>query len=210
VAVKTLSKALFLEELAKGKGVKAICKDYGMKTTSTIYTWRTRDKEFKKQYDKIMSSPHHKARIASHTTKKVAEEGWRERFVHKMIETGDRVMAADYAGKTMKYIMDAADPSHEDYDEKFHDMLYEQELREAVQIEDEVKRKALKENSVQMQKYLLPFLPVVGEKYSRGKENRLEASETNVFIFNPQSMQAAERQIVDVFGSKSLPAPKSD
>jgi hypothetical protein len=89
-------------------------------------------------------------------------------------------------------------------------MLYEQELREAVQIEDEVKRKALKENSVQMQKYLLPFLPVVGEKYSRGKENRLEASETNVFIFNPQSMQAAERQIVDVFGSKSLPAPKSD
>ena len=210
MAVKKLSKKVFLEELTKGKGVKEICKEYGLKTTSTVYTWRTRDEKFRKEYDKIIASPHHQARIASHTTKKHEEEGWRERFIYHMMETGDRVASADYAGKTMKFIMDASDPASDDYDEKFHDMLYEKELRDAVRIEDELFRKALVENSVQMQKFLIPFLPVVGEKYSRGKENRLEAKETNVFIFNPQSMQAAERQIVDIFGSKSLPAPNED
>lgn len=210
MALKKLSKKVFLDELVSGKGVSEICRDFGLKSTSTVYSWRRRDGEFAGEMDKIMSSPFHKTRIAAATTAKTDDEGWRERFIGKMRETKDRVISADFSGKSMKFIMDAADPTADGYDVEFHDLLYEEELRDAVRIEDEVMRRATVGNSAQAQKFLLPYLPVVGEKYFRGKENRLQSKETNVFIFNPQSMEAAQNQIIDVFGSKKLPAPNEN
>lgn len=205
MALKKLSKRVFLNELLKGKGVAVICKEYGLKSTGTPYSWRKRDEEFRKEWDKIMESPFHKTRIAATQTPTNSDHGWRERFIVKMRETNDRVAAADFAGKTVSEIMEASDSASENYDKEFANMLYEEELRDAVRIEDEVRRKALIGNSSQMQKYLLPFLPVVGEKYAKSN-GKAATGGTNIFVFSPQSMDAAQNQLKDVFGTKSIPA----
>lgn len=206
MVAKKLSKKLFLEELLSGKGVAEICRDYGYKTTGTVYSWKKRDEKFAAEWDKIMESPFHKTRVAASQSPIAGEEGWRERFISKFRETKDRVLAADFAGKSVSEIMERADPSHDNHDQQFHDMLYEEELRDAVRIEDEVMRRATVGNSAQTQKFLLPYLPVVGDKYSKGVKKEDKGGETNIFVFNPQSMEGAQRQIIDVFGAKSLPA----
>jgi len=197
-----LTRKKFIEELLKGRGIKEICRDHGYKTTSVYYKWKSSYPEFKAEAEKILASPVHVARIAAAQTPKVAEHSWREQYINHFRETRDRVAAADRCGKTMMEIMEAATPGSDGYDEEFHNLVTEEELREAVTVEDELKRKAVVENSVTMQKWILPFLPVVGKKYYRGAENRLKVEETNntVVFFQQEGVANAKKLLDDMFG----------
>jgi hypothetical protein len=201
----SLTKKLFLEELARGRGIKEVCRDYGYKSTSLYYKWKAADESFKNSAEKILASPLHVSRIAASQASKVSGDSWREEYINSWMATGDRVVSADKCGKTMTEIIHAVDPNHPDFDETFYNMVREQELREAVLVEDELKRKAVVENSVQMQKWIIPYMPVVGDKYYRGAENRLKVKEeTNntVVFFQPDGVKGASKLLKEMFGDK--------
>lgn len=202
---KKLTRRVFLQELTQGRGIKEIFRDYGYKSPSLYYKWKDRYPEFKEEAEKILASPHHKSRIAASQTIATSGVSWRDQYIDTWRKTGDRVMAADVCGKEMTEILNAVDATHPDYDEKFYNMVREQELREAVLVEDELKRKAIVENSVQMQKWIIPYMPVVGDKYYRGAENRLKVKdETNntVVFFQPDGVQGAKKMLEQFFGRK--------
>lgn len=202
-----LTRERFIEELLRGKGIKAICREYGYKTTSVYYKWKSKYPEFKEQAEKIIASPGHQARIKDTQSSWVEGTSWRESYINKFRETRSRTVAADYAGKTITEIMNFCDPTHDDFDEDFYNMVREEELREAVMVEDELKNKAIIENSVQMQKWIIPFMPVVGEKYYRGAENRLKVKEgdtTNVVFFQTDGLQAGRKLLEDMFGREEI------
>jgi hypothetical protein len=199
---KKLTRTSFIEELLKGKGVMAICREYGYKSASQVYKWKKQFPEFAKEMEKIMSSPLHAERIrASQTSKKATEETWRDHYFNTYRTTKDRVAAADAAGKTVTYTMHACDPSHPDFDAPFAERNNEEMLREAYQVEDDLKRKAVVENSLGMQKWIIEYLPVVGDKYSRGYRNKLEVKEqTNVLMFTNEGIAAKAKLLNDMYG----------
>lgn len=198
-----LTRKKIIEELLRGRGVNEIFRDHGYKSPSIFYKWKAKYPEFKAEVEKILASPVHQARIAAYQSPKVSEETWREQYINHFRETRNRVQAADRCGKTVTFIINASDPSHPDFDEEFYNMVREEELREAVLVEDELKRKAVVENSVQMQKWIIPFLPVVGEKYYRGAENRLRVKEethNTVVFFQPDGVHSAQKLLSEMFG----------
>jgi hypothetical protein len=197
-----LTKKRFLEELLRGRGVAEICRDYGYKSTSVYYNWKAKDDEFKQNAEKILASPMHVARINAAQTPRMKEDSWREQYINKYRETRSRTVAADFVGKTLTDVVNSSDPSHEDFDQEFYELVREQELRDAVTVEDELLRKSVVENSVQMQKWIIPFLPVVGEKYYRGAENRLKVQEQNQvnIFFQPDGVKQAQKLLEDMFG----------
>ena len=197
-----LTRKKFVEELLRGRGINEIMRDHGYKSASMYYKWKNKYPEFKEQCEKILSSPLHESRIAASQSKKIAPASWREQYINKFRESRSRTIAADYCGKSVTEIMQACDPSHENFDEDFFNLVREEELRDAVTVEDELKRKAVVENSVQMQKWIIPFLPVVGEKYYRGAENRLKSEgdkQVNIF-FGAEGVDGAKKLLEQMFG----------
>lgn len=202
-----LTKRAVLEGLSLGKGIKRIHRDYGYKSCSSFYRWKETDAEFAAEVDKIMSSPMHRERIAA--TQSRADDRtilWIDRYFEELRNSRDRVAAADASGKSITYTINACDPTHPEYHEDFATRMREEMLREAVGVEDEVKKKATIENSVQMQKWILPYLPVVGEKYYRGAENRLKKVEENntVIFFQDKGIQNAQKLLDNMFGEKDI------
>lgn len=197
-----LTKKRFLDELLRGRGVMEICRDHGYKSASVYYNWKAKDEDFKEKAEKILASPMHVARIAASQTPQLTEESWREQYINKYRETRSRTIAADSVGKTLTEVVNSCDPTHDDFDQDFYDLVREQELRDAVTVEDELLRKSVVENSVQMQKWIIPFLPVVGEKYYRGAENRLKVQEQNQvnIFFQPDGIKGATKLLEDMFG----------
>ena len=203
-----LTKGAFLEALRLGKGVKQICREYGYKSTSTPHRWRQKDPEFKAAWDKILDSPMHRERI-SLTNSRVGETTgvlWIDSYFEEFRSGRDRVAAADAAGKTVTFTINACDPTSPEYDEVFAVRMREEMLREAVGVEDELKKKATIENSVQMQKWIIPYLPVVGEKYYRGAENRLKKTEEHktVVFFQDGGLKSATKLLNGMFGEKEI------
>lgn len=200
---KQLTRKSFLEELSRGRGIKEIFRDYGYKSCSLYYKWKSKHPEFKDAAEKILASPKHKARILESQTAKGDPESWRVMYINKFREQRDRVLAADYAGKTITQIVNYTDAKHDDFDEEFYNMVREEELREAITVEDELKRKAVVENSLQMQKWIIPFLPVVGDKYYRGAENRLtkvKEEHNTVVFFQPDGVKSSQKLLETMFG----------
>jgi hypothetical protein len=203
---ENLTRKKFVEELLKGRGINEIMRDHGYKSASMYYKWKAKYPDFKERCEKILSSPTHLARIAAAQSPKIAEESWREQYINKYRETRSRTIAADFCGKTITDIMQACDPLSDTYDEGFLNLVREEELRDAVTVEDELKRKAVVENSVQMQKWIIPFLPVVGEKYYRGAENRLKSEgdkQVNIF-FGAEGVDGAKKLLQDMFGREEI------
>ena len=159
---KKLVRSVFIEELLKGKGILAICREYGYKSASQVYKWKKQYPEFAKEMERILASPLHAERIrSSQTSKKTKNETWIDHYFSTYCTTKDRVAAADSAGKSVTFTMNACDSSHPDFDAEFAERNNEEMLREAYQIEDDLKRKAVVENLVGMQKWILPYLPWV-------------------------------------------------
>jgi transposase-like protein len=199
-----LSKEKFIRELLNGRGINEICRDHGYKSASVYYRWKKQDTKFAEEAEKILASPLHAQRIAAAQSPKLDPLTWREQYINKYRETRNRTVAADFVGKTITFVINASDPSHDDFDEEFYTMIREQELRDAVTVEDELLRKSVVENSVQMQKWILPYLPVVGEKYYRGAENRLKVKEgdnNTVIFFSPDGIQSGKKLLESMFGS---------
>jgi hypothetical protein len=199
---KNLTREKFVRELLKGRGINEIFRDHGYKSASVYYKWKTKYPDFKEQCEKILAGPIHRARISAAQTPKINEGSWREQYINKFRETRSRTLAADFCGKTVTEILAACDPLHDSFDEEFFNLVRDEELRDAVTVEDELKRKAVVENSVGMQKWILPFLPVVGEKYYKGAENRLkQAEQKNVNIFfGAEGVSGAKKLLEDMFG----------
>ena len=198
-----LSKEKFIRELLAGRGINAICRDHGYKSSTIFYRFKKEDDKFKEEAEKILASPHHVQRSSAAQSPKIEEKSWREQYINKYRETRLRSAAADFVGKSLTFIINACDPTHDDFDEKFYVVVREQELRDATTIEDELMRKSVVENSVQMQKWIIPFLPVVGEKYYKGAENRLSVKEgdnNTIIFFSPEGVQEAKKLLGDMFG----------
>ena len=198
---KKLTKGRFLRELEQGYSIKRICKDWGYKSQSTIYTWRRNDKDFDEAVAKILRSPSHRERMDAITRPKESEGNWQDRFFTKLRETKDRVLACDAAEISVMKMLSLMDPESEDYDLEFRLKYDEEVARDSLQIEDEVKKKALIENSLQTQKYLLPNLPIVGEKYTRGYQNRLRQidNQNNVLVISGDGVDGAKRILGELF-----------
>lgn len=201
-----LSKEKFTRELLSGRGINEICRDYGYKSASIYYKWKKQDEKFKLEAEKILDSPVHRTRIAAAQSPRISEDTWREQYVNKSRETRSRTIAADFCGKTITEVMAACDPTSEDFDEVFFNLVREEDLRDAVTVEDELKRKAVVENSVQMQKWIIPYLPVVGEKYYRGAEGRLksEGDKTVNVFFGSDGVQGAQKLLKEMFGREEI------
>ncbi len=200
-----LSREKVIRELLNGRGVNEIFRDHGYKSTSSYYKWKAAYPDFKQRVEQILKSPTHKARIAASQSPKIDEKTWREQYINKFRETKSRTISADFCGKEMVEIMEACDPLHDNFDEKFFNLVREEQLRDAVTVEDELMRKAVVENSVSMQKWIIPFLPVVGEKYYRGAENRLkkeDQQQVNIF-FGTEGVTAAKKLLNDMFGQET-------
>ena len=203
VRTKKLTKGRFLRELETGLSIKKICKDWGYKSQSTIYTWRRSDKEFDEAVAKILRSPLHRERMDAFTKKRDSEGNWQDRFFTKLRETKDRVLACDAAEISVMKFMSLVDPEGEEYDLEFKLRYDEEVARDSFQIEDEVKKKALIDNSLQTQKYLLPNLPIVGERYARGYQNRLKQidAQNNVLVISGDGIDGAKRILGELFGN---------
>lgn len=203
---KKLSKTRFLRELQQGFSIKEICRQWGYKSTGTIYTWRRKDAEFDAAVQKCLASPVHRERLDSVTRPKNSEGNWQDRFFTKLRETKDRVLACDSAEISVMKMLSLLNPKSDEYDLQFK-LKYEEEVaRDSLQIEDEVKKKALIDNSLQTQMYLLPNLPIVGERYERGHRNRLRQVEAqnNVLVITGDGIDGAKRLLQDLFGTKEV------
>jgi len=210
---KKLVRTIFLEELLKGKGVMEVCREYGYKSASQVYKWKKQFPEFGKEMEKILASPLHAERIRASQTAKGKEETWIDHYFNIYRTTKDRVAAADssvpesLSTSPVTYIMNACDPTHGDFNQEFANRNHEEMLREAVQVEDDLRRKAVVENSVNMQKWIIPFMEEkIGSKYSRGYRNKLQAEKetTNVLVFSSEGLAAASKLLEDMFGNRII------
>ena len=199
---RKMTKATFVEELSKGKSILGICKEFGYVGTATIYKWRRKDERFDQTVTRILESPVHVERLRNNGKKPERKtDTWIDIYFAELRAKKDRVRAADLAGKTITFIMNACNTEHEDFCQEFADRQYEENARDALQIEDEVKKKALLENSLNTQKFLLPYLPVVGESYKK-VGGRLEEKHQNVFIFSKEGMEGASTMLQGMFGKE--------
>ena len=203
---KKLTKSRFLRELEQGYSIKNICKQWGYKSQSTIYTWRRNDSEFDEAVAKILRSPLHRERLDAYTKKRDSEGNWQDRFFTKLRETKDRVLACDAAEISVIRFLDLVNPESDEYDLQFKLKYDEEVARDSLQIEDEVKKKALIDNSLQTQKYLLPNLPIVGERYARGYQNRLKQidAQNNILVINGEGIDGAARFLKELFGTRQV------
>lgn len=198
-----LSKARFLRELEQGFSIKNICRQWGYKSQSTIYSWRRADKKFDAAVAKILQSPVHRERLNALTTSKTSEGNWQNRFFTKLRETKDRVLSCDAAEISVMRFMALVNPESDAYDIDFKLRYDEEIMRDSVSIEDEVKKKALIENSLQTQMYLLPYLPGVGEKYAKGPGGRLRQidAQNNILVISGDGIDGAARFMRELFGA---------
>jgi hypothetical protein len=136
-----------------------------------------------------------------------SEGNWQDRFFTKLRETKDRVLACDAAEISVMKFLDLVNPESDEYDLQFFKLKYDEEIaRDSLQIEDEVKKKALIDNSLQTQKYLLPNLPIVGERYARGVQNRLKQidAQNNILVINGEGIDGAARFLKELFGTRQV------
>ena len=201
-----LTKYRFLRELELGYSIKNICRQWGYKSQSTIYTWRRKDKEFDASVAKILKSPMHRERMDALTRPRDSEGNWEDRFFTKLRETKDRVLACDAAEISIIKLLALIDPESDEYSLQFKLKYDEEVMRDSIQIEDEVKKSALIENSIQTQKYLLPFLPGIGEKYDKGPGGRLRQidAQNNILVISGDGIDGAARFLKDLFGPRKV------
>lgn len=201
---RKLSKGRFLRELKHGFSIKEICRQWGYKSQSTIYTWRRNDEKFDEEVKKVLASPVHRERLDAFTKPKSEEGNWQDHFFTKLRETKDRVLACDAAEISVMKFLELVDETSDSYDLQFRLKYDEEVARDSIQIEDEVKKKALIENSLQTQKYLLPNLPIVGERYARGYQNRLRQvdAQNNILVITGDGIDGAKGILQSLFGSK--------
>ncbi len=227
-----LSKKYFLEELAKGKTPQAIFREAGLSTTSTYYNWKRKDKKFRLACEKILGERrkgykdrrYKAARAGALETIEstgradgwIKRSGhgskWQEVFIREYELTKDRVRAADKAGKDVSFVLKSIDPENPYYNPKFAKKYKEMEIRDAVSVEDEAKKKALVHGSESMQKFLLPTLPIVGEKYKKIAD-RESVGDINIYslIFTDKASREADKQVREILGNiRQLPTASSE
>jgi hypothetical protein len=130
-----------------------------------------------------------------------SEGNWQDRFFTKLRETKDRVLACDSAEISIIRFLSLVDPESDEYDLQFKLKYDEEVMRDSISIEDEVKKKALIDNSIRTQMYLLPYLPGVGEKYAKvnGKLRQIDA-QNNILVISGDGIDGAARFLKDLFG----------
>jgi hypothetical protein len=196
---RKLDKDVFLAELLKGKTRNQVFREYGRTNCSSVYKWCDRDPVFKAAYRKIMDerkAPQAPEAVESDNPEEVLAS-WKERFLFYFGKSDDRINGAERAGVMLSEVFETLDKNSPKYDEDFALAFREIELKQAVRIEDDMRRKALVESKDDTQKFLLPTLPIIGEKYRKGTK---EVPQQNflAITFTHAGHEQAERQLLKV------------
>ncbi len=170
---QVLTKPIILTALEEGKTIRQVQREYRL-GPNLVRQWRIKDPEFDAKVREILSDKDRKRRLKRLNEVKGTDgvligtaATWKEVFLQYYRDKVDRVRAADRAGQTVMHIMNCLDPDHDDFDELLAAEVQEIELRHALMVEDSAMRKGVLEERESMQKFLLPNLPVVGDKYAR-------------------------------------------
>jgi|GEM_PF-6014639 len=197
-----IDKDLFLAELLKGKSMKQTLREFGRRNTALVYKWKKADPVFAEAYDRIMD-----ARRRPEETKDGGKaEGnwadWKEKFLFYFNKTDDRINAADRAGIKLSQVFETMDKEAPQYDENFTLRFREVELKQAVRIEDDMRRKALVESKDDAQKFLLPTLPIIGDKYKKGSFKEAPQQNFLAITFTHAGIERAERSLLKVLNPR--------
>jgi hypothetical protein len=186
----------FLALLAKGYGILAASKKIGA-SRGSYYNWKKLDPEFAAAADRIVSDPVHQKRILSKSGKAnmSVDMNWQGKFIAMYRQTGDKVEAAQTAGKTTVEVSDALNTKSESYDEEFHLAFLEEEQRRLWVIEDNTLRKA--EHDAPTARFVLSNL--LKEKYGKVSEGSVTVNQN----WNTQRGDDEAEEFLDgLFGNK--------
>jgi hypothetical protein len=127
---------------------------------------------------------------------------WQDKYIYYYDKYKNRIEACSRAGCKMSEVFNAINQDHEDYDEEFAERHREIDLRHAVEIEDDLKRKAIVESKDDIQKFLLPTLPVVGDKYRKGLKADVPVQNFLSVTFSLAGRDRAVSKLTEVFSAE--------
>lgn len=199
---RPIDKDVFLAELLKGKGMKQVLREFGRRNTALVYRWKKADPEFAAAYDKIMSERRKPKEMKKGGQPTGNWVDWKEKFLFYFNKTDDRINAAERAGIKLSEVFEAMDKESPKYDEDFTLRFREVELKQAVRIEDDMRRKALVESKDDAQKFLLPTLPIIGDKYKKGSFKEVPQQNFLAITFTHAGIERAERTLLKVLNPR--------
>lgn len=199
---RRLDRKTFLAELMKGKSARQVMREYGKRNLNKVYRWRDSDPEFAEAYNRIMQSRREQVdeKVGSKPQDNPTDP--KEVFLFYFNQTDDRLNAAERAGIMLSQVFDWLDADSSEYDENFLRRFNEVELKQAVRIEDDMRRKALIEGKDDAQKFLLPTLPIIGDKYKKTGAKAENSQNFLAITFTHAGREDAERVLLDVLGGE--------